>query len=450
MSLRSCTGVFVARALLAWAAIAVPALAAAQSRTVTLAWDPNPEPDVAGYVVYVSRASGSAEERFDAGAETRFLYPSVSAGVGYTFTVVAYTGEGLMSARSAPMFYMSGANLSRPATVSPNVPVPLGPLPRLAPATASSTATSGAADSVSQVCATVDTTDCYAVRTIAVTTARVTAVAALDAGRVLFVEDGRLVLVADGRDSGSRLALELSASETEILAAVPAPDFATNRLVYLSLAERLPDGRREMRIARYREVGDTLGEAATLVAGLPLPPDGALPFTVDADGRLYVAVRSKILRFDRDGGVPRDNPNASPEFAHGYERPSALAWSVAGQELWLAEDSAGASNIARVPSGTSGGGVRDVAALARLQTPGVTSLALRTDDRAGEGVAVAPDSGILLRLVRSGAGITPAEIVFPPALSPASATFSTAGEIIVVARESAAPQTYRILVLSRH
>ncbi len=42
------------------------------------------------------------------------------------------------------------------------------------------------------------------------------------------------------------------------------PDFAQNRFVYLSLLEHPRADERRLRVLRLREVGDTLGEPATL------------------------------------------------------------------------------------------------------------------------------------------------------------------------------------------
>ena len=37
------------------------------AHTLTLAWDPNPEPEVAGYIVYVGTEPGIYAEQFDVG-----------------------------------------------------------------------------------------------------------------------------------------------------------------------------------------------------------------------------------------------------------------------------------------------------------------------------------------------------------------------------------------------
>ena len=64
--------------------------------SVTLEWDANSEPDVAGYKLYFGTASGIYTETFDAGKVTVAAVPLVP-GVTYFFAITAYNGEGLES-----------------------------------------------------------------------------------------------------------------------------------------------------------------------------------------------------------------------------------------------------------------------------------------------------------------------------------------------------------------
>jgi hypothetical protein len=132
--------------------------------------------------------------------------------------------------------------------------------------------------------------------------------------------------------------------------AVP-PDFERSRAVFVAWSEPSPGGGEMLNITRYRELAGTLGEGATIVNGLPLPPNGTAPMAVDDAGFVYVALpvarastdtpdiaalEGFILRFDFDGGVPPTNPSTSPVWAHGYSRPAALVWEGAARVLWLA------------------------------------------------------------------------------------------------------------------
>ena len=139
------------------------------------------------------------------------------------------------------------------------------------------------------------------------------------------------------------------------------PFFERTRFVYATEVESGADGSRRLNIVRYREVANALGERATIVTGIPLPNDGDAPLAVDGAGRLYLAIPAAadgapsvydgmVLRFESDGSVSRDSRGGSPVLAYGYERPVALAWSDARNELWLAGSNAsGDGALARLP-----------------------------------------------------------------------------------------------------
>ena len=72
---------------------AVPVAAA----TVTLTWAPNPEPDIAGYVVHYGNASGQYVATVDVGNQTSFLFVEPDPTRRYYFAVVAYNVAGTLS-----------------------------------------------------------------------------------------------------------------------------------------------------------------------------------------------------------------------------------------------------------------------------------------------------------------------------------------------------------------
>jgi hypothetical protein len=113
-----------------------------------------------------------------------------------------------------------------------------------------------------------------------------------------------------------------------------------------------------MRIVRYREVQNTLGEAAVVVTGVQLPPAGAAAFTVDAYGRIFIAVPSSdpdtassgvVLGFDADGGALQQNRSASPIVARAPSVPVAIGWDETAQQLWVTGSDAGRPAIVRIP-----------------------------------------------------------------------------------------------------
>ena len=57
---------------------------------IKLAWDPNTEPDLAGYKVYFGTASRTYGPPIDVGNITKFTLPGLSPGQTYYFAVTAY------------------------------------------------------------------------------------------------------------------------------------------------------------------------------------------------------------------------------------------------------------------------------------------------------------------------------------------------------------------------
>lgn len=68
--------------------IGLPAAAGANS--VNLAWDRNPEPDLAGYKIHIGTSSGKYTQTIDAGHVTTFTVSGLSPGETYFFSITAY------------------------------------------------------------------------------------------------------------------------------------------------------------------------------------------------------------------------------------------------------------------------------------------------------------------------------------------------------------------------
>ena len=71
----------------------------AETRSVTLAWDANAEPDIAGYKVYWGTSSG-VYNQFDDVSQTTALVSDLTVGVRYYFAVTAYNEAGVESGYS--------------------------------------------------------------------------------------------------------------------------------------------------------------------------------------------------------------------------------------------------------------------------------------------------------------------------------------------------------------
>lgn len=97
---------------------------------VTLAWDPNPEPDLAGYKLLYGQATNALDGVVDVGNVTQVMVTNLQAATTYYFSVKAYNTGGLESDPAAPISHTTAEVPPAPTVVetAPTVP-PLPPLP---------------------------------------------------------------------------------------------------------------------------------------------------------------------------------------------------------------------------------------------------------------------------------------------------------------------------------
>jgi Glucose / Sorbosone dehydrogenase len=181
--------------------------------------------------------------------------------------------------------------------------------------------------------------------------------AAAPDGRLLVAAaDGRVHVVrpgaasqADAFDTRARLEPPPSGA----LGVALHPDFARNHFVYLSFVSRdQADGAR-LRVVRLREVGDTLGEAATIFEAplvvdaetvgtdtgaaaprLAFGPDGLLyallPGALEFDGHPAASrPHASMVRIDDEGGTPSAGPLSGIAV-----RPLGFSWHPLTGALW--------------------------------------------------------------------------------------------------------------------
>jgi glucose/arabinose dehydrogenase len=187
-------------------------------------------------------------------------------------------------------------------------------------------------------------------------------------GRIFIAERGGRVLVFhDGRLQPAP-AITLSDATTAdrqgLLGMAVDPRYQQNHFVYVVYTAASG-----FRLARFRGVGDTLGDRAILMEGVAsrsARPTASLRF--GPDGKLYAgfddagdALRAgdlgsfngKILRLNADATTPADQPGGSPVYAANVNAPRAVDWDASGATLWVLEDAAGGSGKlqALVPEG---------------------------------------------------------------------------------------------------
>jgi glucose/arabinose dehydrogenase len=163
-------------------------------------------------------------------------------------------------------------------------------------------------------------------------------------GRIRVIKDGVLdptpwasfTVASRPNDEGGLLGLALDAD-------FPATGFAYVYYTYLAAG-----GRRQNRLVRLREQdGKGVMDKILLdgIVGAELHDGGRVK--IGPDGKLYVTVgeagngalaqdlgspNGKILRLERDGSIPADNPfPRSPIWSYGHRNPQGLAWDAFGR-----------------------------------------------------------------------------------------------------------------------
>lgn len=175
-------------------------------------------------------------------------------------------------------------------------------------------------------------------------------------GRLFVTERPGRVRIFNLQAATSELALTLDDAFTQgeagALGLALDPEFASNGLVYVYYTAQAGGGAAN-RVVRYREVAGRLGERAVLLDGIPanaihdggrvrFGPDGLLYVTTGDAANASLAqdigsVAGKILRLNRDGTVPRENPFSSPIYSYGHRNPQGIDWHPPSGRLWAAE-----------------------------------------------------------------------------------------------------------------
>jgi hypothetical protein len=108
--------------------LAVLCVTPALASSVTLAWDANSEPDLAGYVVHYGTAPGTYPSSIDVGNRTAWTVSNLTGGHSYYFVVRAYNTSGLTSLPSQEVSTFVPLPPQPPtiATVTPNAGTYLG------------------------------------------------------------------------------------------------------------------------------------------------------------------------------------------------------------------------------------------------------------------------------------------------------------------------------------
>jgi glucose/arabinose dehydrogenase len=192
-------------------------------------------------------------------------------------------------------------------------------------------------------------------------------------GRVLVAERANRVWVltpggTPPADALARIRPPAERAETTLASIAIGPDFGESRAVYVAYFVHGDDGT-TLRIARFRETGDALGQAA-VIASYAVSRESSAIVRVAPDGMVFVGIGTgaaaddaqaiaspagKILRIRPDGGTPDDNPWRSPVFSVGHRDPRGLAWRAGGATPWEVEGNGNGGELNTIRGGVNYG-----------------------------------------------------------------------------------------------
>ena len=176
------------------------------------------------------------------------------------------------------------------------------------------------------------------------------------AGKLRLLRDGELV-----EATVSGVPDVYAASQGGLFEALPDPDFADNKFIYLSFAHGTPEAN-DTRVIRARLDGMRLVDHATLFTATP-PKDTPVHYggrmTFLPDDTLLIGLGDgfdfreqaqkldnhfgKIVRINTDGSVPGDNPfvdtaGALPEiYSYGHRNVQGLLYDAETETIWQHE-----------------------------------------------------------------------------------------------------------------
>ena len=300
--------------LVVWAAGA----GRADAGNITVMWDLMEAPNVTGYRVFVGTSSQKYTESFDVPASRNFyIYRTAFNARRYFFAVAAQFDGKTFGPRSSEVT----------AVGTRTVPGDLAP------------------GRVNEPVAGADCQDaCFVVTRVATGLGDVSSLVASPDGGLFAVENGRRVISIE---AGSARSMWVADSGASVHAIALDPQFTANGRVFVTQRRPRDRSTSELEILRLQYLAGSLGQPATIVAGLLMPAALGAPFAIDGDGLMYVAMpmtserdpySGTLLVFDSEGRTP--DGHRSPVVGRALDQPTGLVWDSQSRMVWLTGNAA--------------------------------------------------------------------------------------------------------------
>jgi len=174
-------------------------------------------------------------------------------------------------------------------------------------------------------------------------------------GKIFFTErPGKLRVIEEGKlNPEPVISIDVSRGEGGLLGLALDPNFKENHYLYLhfTYSEFLSTFNK---VVRFTEKDSQLSDEMVLIDQIPggpfhdggrikFGPDDKLYITTGDSGNANLAqdlnsLAGKILRINRDGSIPDDNPfKNSPIFSYGHRNPQGLDWHPTSKILVASE-----------------------------------------------------------------------------------------------------------------
>ena len=174
-------------------------------------------------------------------------------------------------------------------------------------------------------------------------------------GRMIFTERGGRINIVDKKDVVTVAEIDVAADvvgEGGLLGIAVDPEFDENSLVYVYYTYK-DSGDLLNKVVRFRMIGLELVDETVLLDKIPgarfhnggrikFGPDDKLYITTGDASKSMLAqnvnsLAGKILRINKDGSIPEDNPFGTEIYSYGHRNPQGLAWHPITGTLYSTE-----------------------------------------------------------------------------------------------------------------